>query len=120
MASTPQHSSPSRNGAGAARRLTKTPAVAGGAAAAGLAAGAALGIVLRGDRRPRAMGMPLPRSGEVKTGARQAIRAGRWLYELQTDVRLLREQAAQSRRQSPIEVLLSGLTSRTLPRGRPR
>jgi hypothetical protein len=46
------------------------------------------------------------------------VRAGRWLYEVQTDVRLLREQAAQSRRQSPVEVLLSGLTSRTLPRGR--
>jgi hypothetical protein len=34
------------------------------------------------------------------------------------DVNLLREQAQQARRQSPIEVLLSGLTSRTLPRGR--
>ena len=44
--------------------------------------------------------------------------AGRWLYEVQTDVNLLREQAQQARRQSPIEVLLSGLTSRTLPRGR--
>jgi hypothetical protein len=64
------------------------------------------------------MGMPLPRGDEVKAGARHAVRAGRWLYEVQTDVRLLREQAAQSRRQSPIEVLLSGLTSRSLPRGR--
>ncbi len=117
MASTPQQSN-SRNGGGAARRLTKSPAVAGGAAAAGLAAGTALGIVLRGDRRPRVKGVPLPRGDEVKAGAKQAVRAGRWLYDLQTDVRLLREQAAQSRRQSPIEVLLSGLTSRTLPRGR--
>jgi hypothetical protein len=37
---------------------------------------------------------------------------------VQTDVNLLREQAQQARRQSPVEVLLSGLTSRTLPRGR--
>ena len=33
-------------------------------------------------------------------------------------VNCLIEQAQQTRRQSPIEVLLSGLTSRTLPRGR--
>ena len=111
----------SQNGlAGKAHRLTKTktPAVAGGAAAAGMAAGTALGVILRGHRRPRLMGVPLPRGREVKEGARQAVRAGRWLYEVQTDVRLLREQAERSRRQSPIEVVLSGLTSRTLPRGR--
>jgi hypothetical protein len=64
------------------------------------------------------MGLPLPRGKELKEGARQAARAGRWLYEVQSDVNLLREQAQQTRRQSPIEVLLSGLTSRTLPRGR--
>jgi hypothetical protein len=109
----------SQNGRAAkAHRLTRTPAVAGGAAAAGMAAGTALGVILRGHRRPRLMGVPLPRGKEVKDGARQAVRAGRWLYEVQTDVRLLREQAERSRRQSPIEVLLSGLTSRTLPRGR--
>jgi hypothetical protein len=109
----------SQNGlAPAVDRLTRTPAVAGGAAAAGIAAGTVLGVLLRGHRRPRLMGMPMPRSNEVKAGARQAVRAGRWLYEVQTDVRLLREQAERSRRQSPIEVLLSGLTSRTLPRGR--
>jgi len=109
----------SQNGAApTVERLTRTPAVAGGAAAAGMAAGAVLGALLRGHRRQRLMGMPMPRSNEVKAGARQAVRAGRWLYEVQTDVRLLREQAERSRRQSPIEVLLSGLTSRTLPRGR--
>jgi hypothetical protein len=101
-----------------APRLIRNPAVAGGAAAAGMAAGTALGVILRGHRRPRVMGVPMPRGKEVKEGARQAVRAGRWLYEVQTDVRLLREQAERSRRQSPIEVLLSGLTSRTLPRGR--
>jgi hypothetical protein len=120
-----RNSRASRNGhssqpglAARAQRLAKTPAVAGGAAAAGMAAGTAFGVILRGHRRPRLMGLPMPRGKEVKAGARQAARAGRWLYEVQTDVRLLREQAQQSRRQSPIEVLLSGLTSRTLPRGR--
>jgi hypothetical protein len=117
MATTQQATRSNGTVAASVQRLPR-PAVAGGAAAAGLAAGAALGAVLRGARRPRVMGVPLPRGNEVKAGARQAVRAGRWLYEVQTDVRLLREQAAQSRRQSPIEVLLSGLTSRTLPRGR--
>jgi hypothetical protein len=60
--------------------------------------------------------VPLPRSREVRLGARQAARAGRRLYELESDVRALRAQAEEGRRQSPIEVLLSGLTSRRLPR----
>jgi hypothetical protein len=124
MASTQQRTASTRrrtssNGSIAAiAQLLPKPALAGGAAAAGLAAGTALGAILRGHRRPRVMGLPLPRGKEVKEGARQAVRAGRWLYEVQTDVNLLREQAQQSRRQSPIEVLLSGLTSRPLPRGR--
>jgi hypothetical protein len=118
MASSTQQRASSNGGmAATAGRLPK-PALASGAAAAGLAAGTALGAILRAHRRPRVMGLPLPRGKQVKDGARQAVRAGRWLYEVQTDVRLLREQAQQSRRQSPIEVVLSGLTSRTLPRGR--
>lgn len=117
MASPNQHANSGRGLAATAQRV-KTPALAGGAAAAGLAAGTALGAILRDNRRPRVLGLPVPRSDDVKQGARQAVRVGRWLYEVQTDVRLLREQAQQSRRQSPIEVVLSGLTSRTLPRGR--
>jgi hypothetical protein len=117
MASDQQRTNSNGGVAATAQRLPR-PAVAGGAAAAGLAAGTALGVVLRAHRRPRVMGLPMPRGKEVREGARQAVRAGRWLYEVQTDVNLLREQAQQSRRQSPIEVLLSGLTSRTLPRGR--
>lgn len=118
MASTTQQRARANGGPTATVQRVPKPALAGGAAAAGLAAGTALRAILRAHRRPRMMGVPLPRGKEVKDGARQAVRAGRWLYELQTDVRLLREQAQQSRRQSPVEVLLSGLTSRTLPRGR--
>ena len=117
MATAQQHTGSDNGVAGAAQRLPR-PAIAGGAAAAGLAAGTALGAIVRAHRRPRLMGLPLPRGKEIRDGARQAVRAGRWLYEVQTDVNLLREQAQQTRRQSPIEVLLSGLTSRTLPRGR--
>jgi hypothetical protein len=117
MATTQQRTGSDNGVAVTAQRLPR-PAIAGGAAAAGLAAGTALGAILRAQRRPRLMGLPLPRGKELKEGARQAARAGQWLYEVQNDVNLLREQAQQARRQSPIEVLLSGLTSRTLPRGR--
>jgi hypothetical protein len=103
---------------GASAKKAKTPLVAGGAAVAGLATGGVLGALLRGSRRPRVLGMPMPRAAEMKAGARTAARAGHWLCDVETDLRLLREHAEQSRRQSPIEVLLSGLTSRTLPRRR--
>lgn len=96
----------------------KTPIVAGGAAVAGLAAGTALGAALQRSRRPRVLGVPTPRAKEMAAGARQALQAGRWFYDVQTDLRLLREHVEQSRRQSPIEVLLSGLTARALPRRR--
>jgi hypothetical protein len=52
----------------------------------------------------------------MRSGARQVARVGRRLYALETDVHALREQADGARRQSPIEVVLSALTSRRLPR----
>lgn len=93
----------------------KTPA---GAAAGGLALGAAVGAGLHARRRPRLLGLPLPRGRELRGGVEQVARAGRRLYQLESDVRALRVQAEETRRQSPIEVVLSGLTSRRLPRRR--
>jgi len=101
---------------GSAAKKAKTPLVAGGAAAAGLATGTAIGALLRRSRRPRALGMPLPRGKEMKAGVQKAVGAGRWLYDMESDLRVLREHAECSRRQSPIEVLLSALTSRRIPR----
>jgi hypothetical protein len=60
--------------------------------------------------------VPLPRGSELKSGAKHAARAGQWIAEMQADIRAVRAQAEHSQRQSPIEVLLSGLTSRRLPR----
>jgi hypothetical protein len=94
-----------------AAQRAKGPALAGGAAVAGLAAGTLLGWRRRAHRRPRLLGLPLPRGSELKSGAE-------WLASLQTDVRAVRAQAELGRHQSPIEVLLSGLTSRRLPRHR--
>ena len=101
---------------GTAAKKAKAPLVAGGAAAAGLAAGTFLGSKLRAHRRPHVLGLPMPRGSELKSGVKQAARAGQWMAGMQADVRAVRAQAEQSQRQSPIEVLLSGLTSRRLPR----
>jgi hypothetical protein len=111
--------SASRAGASASptARRAKGPAAAAGAAVGGPAVGAALGARLRLRRRPHLLGLPLPRSREVRTGAKHVAAAGRRLYKLESDVRALRAQAdASQQRQSPIEVLLSALTSRRLPR----
>jgi hypothetical protein len=99
-----------------ARRAKGPAATVAGAAVGGLAVGTAVGARLRGHRRRHVLGLPLPRSREVRSGARQVARAGRRLYALESDVRALREQAVGARRDSPIEVLLSALTSRRLPR----
>jgi hypothetical protein len=99
-----------------AARQAKGPALASGAAVAGLAAGAVLGSKLRAHRRPHLLGLPMPRGSELKSGAKQAARAGRWAAEMRADVLAVRAQAEEARRQSPIEVLLSGLTTRRIPR----
>jgi hypothetical protein len=94
----------------------KAPAAAAGAAVGGLAVGTAVGARLHARRRPHLLGVPLPRSREVRDRARGAAQVGRRLYELESDMRALRAQADSARRQSPIEVVLSALTSRRLPR----
>jgi hypothetical protein len=95
-----------------AAQAAKAPAAAAGAAVGGLAVGTLVGARLRARRRPHLLGVPLPRSREM----REVARAGRRFYELESDVRALRAQADSARRQSPIEVVLSALTSRRLPR----
>ena len=114
--SSTQSNRPATKALGDAAQRAKGPALAGGVAVAGLAAGTVLGSKLRAHRRPRMLGLPMPRGSELRSGAKHAVRAGRWVAEMQSDVRAVRAQAEQSRRQSPIEVLLTGLTSRRLPR----
>jgi hypothetical protein len=111
-----QSNGPATRALADAAQRAKGPALASGVAVAGLAAGTVLGSKLRAHRRPHMFGLPMPRASELKSGAVQAARAGRWVAQMQADVRAVRAQAEQSRHQSPIEVLLSGLTSRRLPR----
>jgi hypothetical protein len=124
MATTKTRSTPSRNGNAAtavvekAARKAKGPAIAAGATAAGLAGGLALGARM-GSKRRRILGIPIGR----KSGLAQAAEAfGQVARELSSarnqaagvtdDVREIREQLDKANRQSPLEVLLDGLTHR--------
>jgi hypothetical protein len=89
-------------------RKAKLPLVAGGAAAAGLAAGTVLGAKLRRRQRARVLGIPMPRGSELKAGAE-------WVANAQRDLGVGRAHAEESQRLSPIEVVLAGLTSRRVP-----
>jgi hypothetical protein len=104
---------------GSAANAAKLPAVAGGAALAGLVGGMA--IARRGRRR--VLGVPIPGTArplvKIKRrgpGTRELIKAagntGRQMAELTSEVRLAREQLQSGRRRSPIEVVLDGLTAR--------
>jgi hypothetical protein len=84
------------------RHRPRTSALAGAAAATGLVGG----VVLGARRRP----------SPARELAREIATAGRALADLQADLRAVREQADRSRKQSPVEVLLSALTSRRIPR----
>jgi len=107
---------PQRRPTAGASSGAKRPAAAAGAAIGGLALGTVVGARLRARRRPHLLGVPLPRSREMRDGALDVARAGRRIYQLESDVRALRAQADNAQRQSPIEVVLSALTSRRLPR----
>ncbi len=104
------------------------PLLAAGAAAAGLAgglaAGSRLGSKRRGVRgllapRRRVFGVPIGRkSGVVRAaellrdGAKHLSSATSQVSDTTDDVHEIREQLDKANRQSPIEVLLDGLTHR--------
>jgi hypothetical protein len=87
----------------------KVPAIAVGTAVAGMVGGVLIG---RGGK-PR---LPWERRDGLGELARQLSRAGKGAGDLAMEVRRLREQATEAQRQSPIEVVLNGLTARRLPR----
>jgi hypothetical protein len=110
---------------GSVAQKAKGPALAGGAALAGLAGG----LVIAGRSGPRrVLGVPVPgtraplvkvkvprrtRGKDLLKAAGQVGSAGRQVGELANEVRLAREQIASgNRRRSPVEVVLEGLTAR--------
>ena len=94
------------------------PMITAGATAAGLAGGLALGARL-GSKRRKILGMPIGRKrglvqaaealGEV---ARELSSARKQASAVTDDVREVRQQLDKANRQSPVEVLLDGLTHR--------
>lgn len=113
--------------ASTARRV-RTPVLAAGAAAAGLAGGLAMGSRMASKRRgvgallaprPRVFGVPLgPKSGLVKTAevvgkaAKELSSMNTQLSDTKDEARQIREHLKMANKQSPIEVVLNGLTHR--------
>ena len=109
-------------------RSAKGPMLTAGATAAGLAGGLALGARMASKRsglgafvapRRRILGVPVGRkSGAVRTAealgrmARELSSATSQVSETADEVRQVREQLDRTNRQSPVEVLLDGLTHR--------
>jgi hypothetical protein len=103
--------------AGAAKRV-RTPLLAAGATAAGLAGGLALGARM-GAGRKRVLGLPIGRkSGLTKAAealgqlARELGSASAQAATATDDVHQIKEELGRANRQSPVEVLLDGLTHR--------
>ena len=92
--------------ASAARR-TPSPAIAAGAAAAGLAGGLLLGSRLA-PRRSALASAALALADGVRRAASAADRASTTIDE----IRAVREQLETLNKRSPIEVVLDGLTHR--------
>ena len=121
---------------GDAAKKAKTPAIAGGAALAGLAGGIALAS--RGSGPRRVLGVPIPgtrkplvkinlptikvkspRGSRAKSVSKDILKAaeevgsaGRSVSDLLGEVDRVRGALNGGRRRSPIEVVLEGLTSR--------
>lgn len=104
--------------AGQAVGKAKIPLLAGGAAVAGTVGGLVLGASRSGDK---VLGVKLPKAKRVKLSSRDLSKAaqevgrfGENIGELTTELRRAREGLANGdgKQSSPIEVLLSGLTSR--------
>jgi len=99
-------------------RSAKGPALAAGATIAGLAGGLAIGTRMSSKRR-KVLGVPI---GRKRPMVRAAEALGKVAKELGSasgkaaattdDVRQIREQLDKANRQSPLEVVLDGLTHR--------
>jgi len=112
-----------------AARSARVPMLAAGATAAGLAAGLALGSRATANRRGvgallapqrKVLGVPLGtrKRGVVRTTealgklARELSLATSQVSATTNEIRQVREQLDKANRQSPLEVLLDGLTHR--------
>lgn len=86
----------------------KAPALAGGAAVAGLLGGI---VLARRGPATKLLGTRTA-SKNLAEAAKQIGSFGEHVGELATEVRMVREGVANTRSRSPVEVVLQGLTSR--------
>jgi hypothetical protein len=126
MATTRSSSTAASNGSGASAKVVskakeagdtiataahsaRGPLLAAGAAAAGLAGGMVIGA--RIGRKRRKTGLVVM-AGALGKAAREVGSATKQAARTTDDIHELREQLDRANRQSPIEVLLNGLTHR--------
>ena len=95
---------------------SKLPLIAGGAALVGAAGGIALGAARSGSRL---LGVKLPQprrfqihSQDLSKAAKEVGNFGDRLGDLTTELRSLRNGLADGPQNSPLEILLKGLTAR--------
>ena len=92
-----------------AAQNAKGPLLAAGAAAAGLASGMVIGSRIRRKRRKTGLVVV---AGALGKTAREVASATKRAARTTDDIHELREQLDKANRQSPIEVVLNGLTHR--------
>ncbi len=102
---------------GSVASKAKVPLMAGGAAIAGAAGGLALGV--RQAHRRKGIGVAIPRRPQLKVDSHDLARAakevgsfGAQMGQLASELQRTREVANGSKRRSPVEVVLEGLTAR--------
>jgi hypothetical protein len=101
-----------RTGSAVSSEKVKHPALTAGAAAVGLAGGIALGSRMSTAGRRKVLGLPLGRKSGLRRTAETLGKAARHLSSTTEDIRQVRDELEQANRQSPVEVLLNGLTHR--------
>jgi hypothetical protein len=126
MATTRSRSAPASNGSGASTKIAskakgagdtvataaqnaKGPLLTAGAAATGLAGGMLIGSRIAAKRRKPGLVVV---AGALGKAARELGSATKQAARTTDDIHELREQLDKANRQSPVEVLLNGLTHR--------
>jgi hypothetical protein len=115
-ASKPKPDGSSGNGASGIAGKATLPLIAGGAALAGVVGGAALGAKRSGSK---VLGVPMPkpkrvqfRTQDLTKAAKQVGGFGEHVGDLASELRRAQEGVANGKANSPIEILLQGLTRR--------
>ena len=115
-ASRPSSNGSSGNGVSRVAGKATLPLIAGGAALAGVVGGAALGAKRSGSN---VLGVPMPKAKRVQFRTKDLTKAakqvggfGEHVGDLASELRRAQEAVQNGKANSPIEILLQGLTRR--------